>query len=67
MTEYEMLRTQRDEVPKEFRDRFEKALREAWDYYNSHGRLVDQFEDDYVECAFAKGFLSGCIYRDKAT
>ena len=38
---------------------FEKALQEAWEHYCNNGRLVDQFEDNYTECAFAKGFKAG--------
>lgn len=38
---------------------FEQALNEAWERYHCHGWLVDQFEDNYGECAFAKGFREG--------
>ena len=38
---------------------FEDALQEAWERYSCNGRLVDQFEDNYTECAFAKGFKEG--------
>ena len=43
---------------------FESALENAWEYYNHHARLVDQFEDNYTECAFAKGFHAG-YFSDK--
>lgn len=40
---------------------FEEALRQAWKQYNEGARLVDQFEDDYIQCAHAKGFRDGFI------
>ena len=65
MSNYEELKVNSGNVTAEFRAAFEKALEDAWQEYNNGARLVDQFEDDYTECAFAKGFLAGCIYRDK--
>jgi len=63
---YEKLRTNKDGVPKDFRKSFEKALAEAWkDYNNSGAWLVDAFEDNEMELAFAKGFLEGCINTEK--
>lgn len=66
---YEKLRTQKSslEVPTEIKEAFEKALNESWLNYQNNGDLVDRFEDNHVECAFAKGFLSGCIYHEQVT
>lgn len=64
MTLYEQLKSKRDKVPEKFIRAFETGLQEAWQEYCAGARLVDQFEDNYTECAFAKGFLAGCIYRD---
>lgn len=44
---------------------FEDALQEAWERYSCNGMLVDQFEDNYTECAFAKGFKEGSRWRMK--
>ena len=41
------------------REEFEKALECGWKAYFNGSRLVDQFEDNYVECAFSKGFKAG--------
>ena len=44
-------------------DSFESALDKAWKAYNDSGaRTVDGCEDDYVECAHAKGFREGFLY-----
>jgi hypothetical protein len=45
------------------RDSFESALEKAWKSYNESGaRTVDGCEDDYVECAHAKGFREGYLF-----
>ena len=42
---------------------FESALDKAWKSYNDSGaRTVDSCEDDYVECAHAKGFREGFLF-----
>lgn len=42
---------------------FESALDKAWKSYNESGsRTVDSCEDDYVECAHAKGFREGYLF-----
>lgn len=66
MSDYEKLRTPETskELPMEFRKEFEEALSKAVGYWQEHGYLVDQFEDNRMECSFAKGFLAGCIYMD---
>ena len=64
MNKYKDLKSGK-KVPENFRKEFEKAMQEAWEEYNNGSRAVDQFEDNYTECAFAKGFLAGCIYRDE--
>lgn len=46
-------------VNAEIKDEFENALSNAWKHYDESARLVDQFESNYVECAFAKGFKTG--------
>ena len=44
-------------------DSFESALEKAWKEYNDSGsRTVDSCEDDYVECAHAKGFREGYLF-----
>ena len=45
----------------EERKAFEAALGTAWQKYRDGARLVDRFEDNYIECAFSKGFLQGYI------
>lgn len=52
------------ELPIEFMEEFEEALSKAIGYYQQNGFLVDQFEDNAMECSFAKGFLAGCIYME---
>lgn len=43
-------------------DSFESALEKAWKDYNDSGaRTVDGCEDNYVECAHAKGFREGYL------
>jgi len=45
------------------KESFESALEKAWKSYNDSGaRTVDGCEDDYVECAHAKGFREGFLY-----
>ena len=45
------------------RDSFESALAKAWKEYNDSGsRTVDGCEDNYVECAHAKGFREGYLF-----
>ena len=45
------------------KESFETALEEAWEFYNkSASRTVDSFEDNYVECTFAKGFREGFLF-----
>ena len=45
------------------RESFESALEKAWKAYNDSGaRTVDGCEDDYVECAHAKGFREGYLF-----
>lgn len=41
---------------------FEAALERAWKEYNEDERLVDGFEDNYTECAHAKGFRDGFLF-----
>jgi len=42
---------------------FESALDKAWKSYNDCGsRTVDSCEDDYIECAHAKGFREGYLF-----
>ena len=42
---------------------FESALDKAWKSYNESGaRTVDSCEDDYTECAHAKGFREGFLF-----
>lgn len=42
---------------------FESALDKAWKFYNESGsRTVDSCEDDYIECAHAKGFREGYLF-----
>ena len=42
---------------------FESALDKAWKSYNESGaRTVDGCEDNYVECAHAKGFREGYLF-----
>lgn len=42
---------------------FESALDKAWKSYNESGsRTVDSCEDDYIECAHAKGFREGYLF-----
>ena len=44
-------------------DSFESALGKAWKDYNDSGaRTVDGCEDNYVECAHAKGFREGYLF-----
>ena len=44
-------------------DSFESALEKAWKDYNDSGaRTVDGCEDNYVECAHAKGFREGYLF-----
>ena len=67
MGDFEKLRTTEgaSQLPKEFVKKFEEGLAEAIEYWKTHGRLVDSFEDDKMELSFSKGFLAGCIFRDK--
>lgn len=48
-------------MTEEERKAFEAALGTAWQKYCDGARLVDRFEDNYIECAFSKGFLQGYI------
>lgn len=42
---------------------FESALDKAWKSYNDSGeRTVDGCEDNYTECAYAKGFREGYLF-----
>lgn len=42
---------------------FESALDKAWKSYNESGaRTVDSCEDNYTECAYAKGFREGYLF-----
>ncbi len=43
-------------------DSFESALEKAWKDYDEGYRRVDCLEDDYVECAYAKGFREGFLF-----
>jgi len=44
-------------------DSFESALEKAWKDYNDSGaRTVDGCEDNFVECAHAKGFREGYLF-----
>lgn len=44
-------------------DTFESGLDKAWKAYDNGYRNVDKFEDNYIECVFAKGFREGYIFR----
>jgi hypothetical protein len=44
------------------RESFESALKKAWNDYHNGYENVDKLEDDYVECAHAKGFREGFLY-----
>jgi len=47
----------------EDKESFESALEGAWELYNNSGaRTVDSCEDNYVECAYAKGFREGFLF-----
>jgi len=41
---------------------FEMALAKAWKEYDEGARNVDRFEDNFTECAHAKGFLKGFLF-----
>ena len=43
-------------------DSFESALEKAWNDYHNGYENVDKLEDDYVECAHAKGFREGYLF-----
>ena len=44
------------------RESFESALAKAWNDYHNGYEKVDKLEDDYVECAHAKGFREGYLF-----
>ena len=44
------------------RESFEYALEKAWNDYHNGYENVDRLEDDYVECAYAKGFREGYLF-----
>lgn len=44
-------------------DTFETGLDRAWKAYDNGYRHVDCLEDNYVECAFAKGFREGYVFK----
>ena len=44
------------------RESFESALEKAWNDYHNGYEKVDKLEDDYVECAHAKGFREGYLF-----
>lgn len=44
------------------RESFESALEKAWNDYHNGYENVDKLEDDYVECAHAKGFREGYLF-----
>lgn len=47
----------------EDKESFESALEKVWEFYNNSGaRTVDSCEDNYVECAYAKGFREGFLF-----
>ena len=58
------LETQKDRMAPiyEDRDSFESALEKAWNDYHNGYEKVDSLEDDYVECAHAKGFREGFLF-----
>ena len=63
---YEDLRTAEtaEKVDEKLMKKFNDALQKAWEQYNDSGaRTVDSLEDNGMECAFAKGFLEGCMYE----
>jgi hypothetical protein len=64
--DYEKLRDPQTakELPIGFSKEFEEALSKAVGYWQQNGFLVDRFEDNAMECSFAKGFLAGCIYME---
>lgn len=61
MIDLKLLRTPNGKLPKEFIVAFEKALSKAWRGYCCGSRAVDAFEENYTECAYAKGFREGFI------
>ena len=63
MNNYEKLRTPEASrnLSDKFRQDFEQRLSKAVGYWQEHGKLVDQFEDDSMELSFAKGYLAACI------
>ena len=44
------------------KESFESALEKAWNDYHNGYENVDKLEDDYVECAHAKGFREGYLF-----
>ena len=44
------------------RESFESALEKAWNDYHNGYENVDKLEDDYVQCAHAKGFREGYLF-----
>jgi len=44
------------------KESFESALEKAWNNYHNGYENVDKLEDDYVECAHAKGFREGYLF-----
>lgn len=44
------------------RESFESALEKAWNDYHNGYENADKLEDDYVECAHAKGFREGYLF-----
>lgn len=64
MNDYEKLQAP-ETVSQEFKDKFERALGSALLKYKEGAMLVDKYEDNAMDCAFAKGFLAGCVYLSK--
>ena len=44
------------------RESFESALEKAWNDYHNGYENVDKLEDNYVQCAHAKGFREGYLF-----
>ena len=44
------------------RESFESALEKAWNDHHNGYENVDKLEDDYVQCAHAKGFREGYLF-----
>ena len=63
--EYKLLRKDKDALPVNVVENFERGLEKAYKRYQDSGQeKVDSFEDNHSELSFAKGFLSGCMFAN---